>query len=336
MFVALGHHIAANPERYQRWQSIARRTGIISLRLEVILALIVLVSVANLGATAVPEPVLLTEAVNVPHAVQTVGDTTVSMTISPGGPGVNTFDVVVNHAEQALAEGQVELQVVEPGQDWRGDWLEAQRADAGLYVLAGDEIREEGQWQTLLNIQTEGDDVVRAAFAWNISREAAVPESLPLGPLNILALAGVLAAVFWVIYPTLNRFYHWLDWRPASIAAGVGAVVVSAVALVFAVALVIQSEQAYNATINPPPVVVNGVLPDADSLALGQALYVEHCIEWQTHSGDFNALKDRLARTRDEELFFATRDGWRGLPACSGNLTDEQRWHIVNFFRTLA
>jgi hypothetical protein len=48
-----------------------------------------------------------------------------------------------------------------------------------------------------------------------------------------------------------------------------------------------------------------------------------------------DALVERLPRTRDEELFFATRDGWRDLPPCVGELTDEQRWHIVNYIRTL-
>lgn len=336
LLLALGHHVTANPERYQRWLSIAQRTGITSLRLEVVLALVVLVSVANLSATAVPEPVFLTESIRVPQASQTIGDYTVALTISPGGPGVNTFDTIISRDGQALTDAQVNVQLVEPARDWRGNWQEAQPVGSGLYVYAGGEIDEAGRWLTLLDIEPADGDGLRAAFDWDISREAAVPQSLPLGSLNMLALVGVLGAVVWVLYPSFRRLVRWLDWRPSSVAAGAAAIIVTTAAIVLAVALVIQSEADYNATINPPPVVVNNILPDSQSLAQGQALYIEHCIDWQAHPADFNALKNRLPQTRDEELFFATRDGWRGLPACSGDLTDEQRWHIVNFFRTLA
>ncbi len=30
-----------------------------------------------------------------------------------------------------------------------------------------------------------------------------------------------------------------------------------------------------------------------------------------------------------------TRDGWRSLPACTGPLNEADRWHIVNYIRTL-
>ena len=69
-----------------------------------------------------------------------------------------------------------------------------------------------------------------------------------------------------------------------------------------------------------------------DDFTLNSNLWVEI----DTQSDDFRTLVERLPRIRDEELFFTTRDGWRDLPPCSGDLTDEERWHVVNFFRTLA
>ena len=332
----LMHHVAANPARYQRWKGWVQRTGVRTLRLEVLLGIVVLLSVAVLSASAVPEPVFLTEAVRALEARQTVDDYTVQLTISPGGPGVNTYDMIVMRDGRPEADGQVGLQVVAPEQDWRSDWLESQPADAGLYVVTGDQIADEGHWITLLNIQPADGEAVRAAFDWDISREAAIPTSIDPGLVNLLALVGVVLALGWTAWPLAYRFFHWLDWRPASVAVAGGALLLTALAIGAAIVLVNRSEESYNATFSPPPQVVNTVLPDATSLAAGRELYLAHCIEWQSYSDEFLVLKGRLARIRDETLYFATRDGWRDLPACSGNLTDEERWHIVNFFRTLA
>ncbi|HKI68567.1 MAG TPA: cytochrome c, partial [Verrucomicrobiae bacterium] len=112
------------------------------------------------------------------------------------------------------------------------------------------------------------------------------------------------------------------------------AIVLTAAALVGSLLYVNATRKDYNTRLNPPPQIVNNVLPDADSLARGERLYVDHCIDWQAHSQDFAALKNRLPRTRDEELFAFTRDGWQALPPCTGDLNAAQRWDIVNFIRT--
>ena len=94
----------------------------------------------------------------------------------------------------------------------------------------------------------------------------------------------------------------------------------------------IQSAQAqYDATLNPPPKVVNTVLPDEASLERGQAQFIAACARW----ANADDLKDLVTpRARDEALFAATRDGWRDLRACNP-MTDTQRWDVVNYLRTL-
>jgi uncharacterized membrane protein len=332
LLLGLAHNLAIRPERYQRWADRLRW----SLSLEAGLSLLLLVAVAVLSATAVPEPAFLDAEIALPSAEQVAGDLDVSLTISPGGPGVNTFDVVVRRDDTMLDGAEVTIQIVSPAEDWRSPWAEVPPAGSGLYVTAGDDLRAAGHWFTLLDITPLEGEMTRAAFAWDITEEAAVPDSLPPGPLNILALVGVLLALGWAAYPQLRRFYRWLDWRPASIAAGVSAVIGTVLFIGLAVAVVRQSESAYNAQINPPPAVVNNVLPDAASLEQGRELYTAHCIQWQAYSADFRALIERLPRTRDENLFQATLSGWQNLPPCTGDLTAAERWHIVNFFRTLA
>ena len=323
------HFLASNPERFQTWSARVERGVNLAhtLRLEAFLALIVLAAAAFLSASAVPEPTFLTENVVAPNATQTVDDLTIHATLSPGGPGVNTLDVVVERDGQPLDNLPVSLQVVNPARDWRSAWQEIPAAGNGLYITTGADIDRDGHWLTLLNI----GDSQRAAFAWDISQEAAVPTSLSPSLLNILALLGVLLSLAWAAYPLAYRFNKWLDWKPMSVAIAGSALIASAVLIVGAVVLVSQSVTDYESMIQPPPQVVNTVLPDADSLAQGRELYTASCAGWD----DLDTLVERLPRTRDEELFLATRDGWRDLPPCAATLTDEQRWHIVNFIRTL-
>jgi mono/diheme cytochrome c family protein len=97
--------------------------------------------------------------------------------------------------------------------------------------------------------------------------------------------------------------------------------------------IVVQNTQAqFDATLNPPPKVINSILPDAESLQRGQQLYQANCPAWQ--KTNLNAFIERLPHTRDDELYEATLSGWQGLPECAPNLSDEQRWDIVNYIRT--
>ena len=99
-------------------------------------------------------------------------------------------------------------------------------------------------------------------------------------------------------------------------------------------AMIAEQQREYERTLYPPPVHVNIVLPDADSLRRGKALYLEHCLAWQSESQDFRALRNQLPTAGDDLLYGVTREGWRDLPPCTGDLDDSQRWDIVNYFRT--
>jgi hypothetical protein len=312
------HYIASNPERFARWQ---KRLAILppfiqTLRLEALLATLTLLAAAVLSASAVPEPVFPMESAAPSERVQ-LGDLSVRQTISPGGPGLNSFDTLVQSDAVSLDEAQVEMQIVTPERDWRSAWTEVPPAADGLYIATSDEIDREGRWWTLLDITLPGSEAQRAAFKWEISREAAVPTALSPGPLNVAALLGVLLALGWASFPLLRRFVRWLDWRPASVAIASAVLLATAFLFIIAVQAIKQSEAAYQLAISPPPQVINSVLPDADSLVLGRELYIAHCIGWQSFGEDFRALKERLPRSRDEELYRATREGWRSLPFLS-------------------
>ncbi len=333
--VGLAHHVALRPERYRRWQAVARWVGgfVATLRLEAALALLVVAAAGLLTATPVPVPDFAQTAPP-PSASQTVDGLDISLTITPGGPGVNTYDVLVRQGGQPVDDLAVRVQMVDPALDRRGLWDTAENAGDGLYVAAGDEINRAGDWWALVDVTRAGGMTARAAYAWAISEAAAVLQARPPNVFNLLALAGVVAALLWAAYPSARRLYARLDLNPATVTIAVGAAAATVLFIAIGVAVIQNTQAQYDATLNPPPTVINPTLPDADSLARGRALVESACAGW-TGRG-LETLVERLPRIRDEELFFAVRDGWRGLPPCDAGLTDAQRWDVVNAVRALG
>ncbi len=336
LVLGLGHQIVVNPERYARWSTrFSRAISLaLTLRLEIILAIVTLVAVANLSATPIPQPPQVDELPPAPSANQTVNGLNISVTLSPGGPGINTYDTLVTRDGQPLDGVDVRLQMVNPALDWRSAWHEAEAVDSGLYVAAGADINREGDWLTLVDILTPDGNTRRAAFDWTITDDASVIESRNPGFLNIAALIGVFLAMIWAALPVLRRFYHWLHLTPASLTVGVSATVATTFFLVAGFIMIQQNQVNYEITLNPPPQIINPTLPNEESLQEGLSLFNESCAVWQPESPDIRILKERLPNIRDEQLFAMIRDGWRTLLPCAETLTDEQRWHIVNYLRT--
>lgn len=327
-------HIALRPQLAAR---LRLRAGLASgrlLRMEVALMLLTLVAVAWLSATPIPQPNISRANVAAPQASATLGELSVSTAIIPGGPGVNTYDTVVKRADAPATDVEVYTQLVDAQRDIRSAWQLAEQVEDGLVVSAGDEIDQAGVWWTLLDVVEPDGTVSRAAFAWQISDAAAVQQSRQPQLIHfvvLISIAGVLAA--WCA----GRVRHWLaalQLTPASLLIAGGAVVVSLGIMAAGALMLGERQRDYALTLNPPPAVVNSVLPDAASLARGEALYREHCLVWQGESADFRALRNRLASARDDFLYQAISSGWRGLSACGAALSPEARWDVVNYFRT--
>ena len=308
-----------------------------TLRLEVVFAALTVIGAGWLTAAPVPVP---------DDAAQTIAPLTASteipvmdgqlyaaaMSVSPGGPGVNTFDLIVTRDGTPVEKADVRLQSAYPARDVRGTWSELQPLESGAYSTVLPDIDRTGEWWSVLDITLEDGETVRAAFPWDIRAEAAIEPSLPLNPIQAIFLMCVVAALGYAALPAARRFYRWLDLSPQgvtiAIVATVGTLAASAAGLVY-----LNNEDArYQDTVNPPPVVVNTVLPDAASLQRGEALFSEGCAGWTPDAPGWNDLAARMPRTRDAELFTFLTDGFRGLPACSLN-AESQRWDVVNFLR---
>jgi copper transport protein len=334
--VAVGalHHIALRPERYQRFQAFSERAqGFVpTLRLESLIGAAVLASVGLLSSSPVPVPDFIRESVPAPRGVAVIQDLTVNVTLTPGGPGINTTDVAVTRDGQPVEGLKARLQMIDPARDRRGDWEAAEDSGGGLYVAAGGAIDRAGLWWSRVQI-TEADGTRHdTALAWTVSASAAIQQSQPPTASMLVALTLVIGTLGWAAAPAVRGQIRQLDLNPATITIAILAVVGTALLSALGFAVIANSQAQYEAAINPAPRVVNPVLPDAASIERGRALYAAQCPAWQT--ANLKPLIERLPRTRDEELYFALRDGWRDIPACDAALGDDQRWDVVNAIRT--
>ena len=304
------------------------------LRIEVLLMLLTLCSVAWLSATPVPEPRLPLTDIEAPQAALTIDGLNLAAAIIPGGPGVNTYDLVASRAGRPATDLQVTMQQVNPERGIRSPWLPAEQVEDGLYTTVGDDIDRPGTWWTLVDVNDSDGNLTRAAFSWDISQAAAVEQSRPPQLIHVLVLMAIAIILATRIYPRARRVIVALNLTPVSLVIAI-VVVAGSLSIMAAGALLISEQQRnYELTLNPPPTIINTVLPDADSLRRGEALYREHCLVWQGQSADFRALRNRLDSVRDGFLYGVVTEGWRDLPPCTTDLSVEARWDIVNYFRT--
>ena len=325
--------LAILPRSWRKGMERAVETGK-ALRLEVWLMLALLGAVAWLSATPVPEPQSLRSEIDTPQVTQTVGEFTITSAIIPGGPGVNTYDVVVNRGDAPAADVSVFIQLVNPSRGIRSAWRQTEQVEDGLFVAAGDDIDEAGEWRSLIDVVDESGEVTRAATVWAISEAAAVVQTRAPNVVHIALLLMIAAILAALVRRRAQRLISALNLTPASAALALGAFAVSVGIMAFGAALIGERQRDYERTLRPPPEQVNIVLPDADSLARGEALYRARCLAWQGQSADFRALRNRLSTASDDFLYGAVVAGWRDLPACAGELSDAQRWDIVNYVRT--
>ncbi len=334
--VGLGavHRAALNPDRFARWYLPKfeptgwRRT----LRLEVVFGLAALVGAGWLTASPVPIPPDAVKPVAPLVAVQEAGGYEIAVTLSPGGPGANTIDMQITRDGGAVDGLTAELQSAFPEADTRGAWSQFQPISSGVYSTVTPDIDRPGAWWSVIDITADGAAPIRAAFGWDIREDAAVEATLPLNAAQAGALVLALAAFGYALYPSVRWVIRRLDLSAQAVTVALVAVVGSSLALAAGSVLIAQENDRYYATLNPAPQIVNPTLPNAESLARGAALLDTSC-GWVQDSAGWEELVTRLPRTRDEELFTFTRDGFRGLPACSA-LTDAQRWDLVNALRS--
>ncbi|MGB1285851.1 MAG: copper resistance CopC/CopD family protein, partial [Aggregatilineales bacterium] len=341
VFIGGLHHLALRPyltEKFAFLAPLVRGASAFktSLRLAAVVGLLTLLLASWMSATPVPEPEFLQDDIDTPRSQISVDDLDVSLSIFPGGPGVNTYDTVIENTTTddpvAMDAYAVDLQMVSPERDIRSERQPVDVADAGLYVTANDTIDTIGTWWAILNITNDTGHTQRAAFAFNISADAAVLQSVTPSIQHWLAFLLLLMGAWAVLYPSAKKLYQRLPLDPTTLLLAISMSLISIVVIGGSIIFITEQQNQIDRTLNPLPQNVNSVLPDAASLITGESTFLQVC-DWQDES-DFRALQRSLNTLRDDELYLAIRDGWRDLAPCD-NISETERWHIVNYIRSL-
>jgi putative copper export protein len=334
IFVGALHHLALRPHlldklplaKLRNW---AKTFGG-SMRLEMLLAILTLLMAAFLSATPIPEPEFLQQNIENPSQTQRIEAYDVQLSLAPAAPGINSLDLVLRRDIFLVDDVQLYVQFVLPAKDKRSAWIAADNIDLGLYTVVSDSIDEAGNWLILVDIVEAGGQVNRLAFAWDIRAEAALISSVPPSLINVLAGLLVLASLVYLLYPSGRKLATKMDWSLTNIVIAGGAILMTIIALVASTIFLSEQQKRADLALNPPPQIINSVVPDAASVATGASLLYETC-NWETLP-DYADLLGRVETLRDEELYRMSADGWRGLPAC--DLSETQRWHLVNYLRS--
>jgi copper transport protein len=303
---------------------------------EVSLGVVVLLSVGFL--TALP-PARTTATAAALRASANVDDLSLSLSIQPGKVGLNTFTLKVTSGGQPVVGAkQVALRFTPTVANLAPSQAVLTDSGNGLYTARGAYLSLPDNWQVQAVVRRDGKFDSFANFSFPLGA-AATATAFPWHRLSggLLLLAAVLLYFALARIPLGQRRVARLGragWAPALALCAVGLVVYY------------QSPPAPNSgPVNPIP-------PNADSVARGKALYLANCLPCHGPAGKGDGpvgltLNPRPADLSahavpgvhtDGQLYTWITNGFPGsvMPAFKSVLTDDNRWDLVNYVRTLA
>lgn len=278
------------------------------------------------------------------------GGFNVELRLAPGRPGVNQVEVRVTSPQGRPVSGleRVDVDFTYLDQALGSALVTTTPREPGVYAAQSPALGLAGRWQADLLLRPPGRDDVRTAFRFVVTPtgaragdQAAAPPALPLGPVNaaagFLALATLAAAGWGARRLGLPSF----EGRTTAGAGVALAAVLGFVALRYGAGAVA-----------PPAAAAANPFPATESsLQAGEAVYRNQCVSCHgvTGRGDGPAaavINPRPADFRvhmaaghtDGELFHWLTNGVAGtaMPAFGGALSEEQRWHVINYIKTFA
>lgn len=299
---------------------------------EVTLGVAVLLSVGVL--TALPPPQLTSTPPALDFSTE-VDDLSLTLNITPGRVGLNTFTVSLYSSGQPVEQAkEVALRFTPTTANVPPSEAQLIGQGNGQYTIKGSYLSLPDAWQVQAVVRRQDKFDTFANFTVDISPTAASTYSWPQVNGALLLITAVAYA--FAIRGLSRTRPQWLGWGVAP-----------ALALVW-VGLALFFRPPLNVEAGP----VNPIPPNAASLNAGQALYERNCLSCHgpTGLGDgpvgltLNPRPADLTQHTipgvhpDSQLYEWISEGFPGsvMPAFRATLSEEERWHLVNYIRTLA
>jgi copper transport protein len=294
-------------------------TGEVGLSVALLLSVGVLTAIPPANSNAQP-PML--------SATRSVDDLSVTMEVAPGRIGVNDFRVMVASNGAPLADArEVEVQFTPESGKLPPNKSVFPSQGEGRYGVRGSYFSLPDRWQVRVAVRRAGRFDTYAQFNFDVGT-ASAPVRWGLMCAVLLALAAV--AFVWMMR-ALGGELRGMRALPA-------------IGLLAAAAFV---------TLRPPTTEiagpVNPIPPNEASISAGQQLYLANCLPCHGLSGKgdgpvgitLNPRPSDLSQHAvpgvhtDGQLYEWITYGYPGsvMPAFKAKLSDEQRWHLVNYLR---
>ncbi|PJF35443.1 MAG: hypothetical protein CUN49_10545 [Candidatus Thermofonsia Clade 1 bacterium] len=352
LLVALYHHLIVGQDRLttrlrqryaalrERWPNLPR-----SLRLEALLGVLVLIATAFLASNAPPLPTQR-ESVPLLTARGSEGALSAALTFDPGGVGGNTYELALKREGEPVRGAQVQLRLAYPALDRRAKAIQLDDAGDGIYLAAGLELDRAGLWWALLDVRLpESPEAVRIALTADLPEVAPALNLRQPSLLNWLSALGVGAAMVWLSLPPLARRVRRVHFTPEIAFIFIALMIVTVLFSIGGAFIISEAGAQTDRLRNPPPQIVNPILPDAASIARGAAAYAQNCSACHGARGEGDGARaaafTRMPRIRtlvesrrDEALFNAIQRGIGAMPAVP--LPEPVTWDVVNFLRSPA
>ena len=315
----------SNVPLVQRFESMVRG--------EIILAALLLVVVSLL--TYLP-PARVTPPTTDLSGSTSSDDLAMELTVSPGQVGQNTFTLQVSSNGQPVQSVKQALLRFTPSQkDIPPSDVQLISQGDGTYVTKGSYFSLPGSWQVQAIVRRENKFDAYANFNFAVNNPGA--NNLDYATTKFAAAMILLDGLIFILLMYLLAKQPILRYGTGGL---LGAVLIGA-----GLVLLLRPAPVGNTQANP-------VLPDARSIAAGQALYSTDCVACHGVFGKGDGpvgltLNPRPADLSyhaipgihtDAQLFEWITNGFPGsrMPAWKTVISDTDRWNLVNYIRTLA
>jgi copper transport protein len=299
---------------------------------EVMLGIVLLLSVGVFTSLPPARSAVSTSDLD---AATDVDDLHIALDIAPGRVGINTFAVNVTSNGQAVDNAKtVEARFTSANSNVAPSQAQLIGQGGGAYAIKGAYLSLPDTWQVQVVVRRDNHFDAYADFTFPLNAMGA-STNLPWN-----RLSGGLLFVAALLYMFAFRRFEFargpliaLELAPALALVLIGTIVVA------------QTPIESGGPINPIP-------PNATSVAAGMAIYEEKCVPCHGESGKGDGpigitLNPRPADLTqhaipgvhtDGQLFGWITNGFPAsvMPPFRQALSDDDRWNVVNFIRTLA
>ena len=313
-----------------------------------ITALLIQFPTARQEAAATEFERVSTEAVLGFEETQPAGELNVSMSISPNAVGTNSFQVFIFPPPgQDLAEVlRVRLRFKPPDPNLGPSEVIAEQEAPNFFRAVGSFFARPGDWEVEVDLRRREVDDVSAYFSVPVVGAGAVDRD---GRFDLPLVAGSWATVG-VVGSLVGGLVLWVGvsrWpglpRPVLRPLRVGRVASTMVGLTLTVVVIAGLIEFVDDAASSG----NPVKPTSESIAVGRSLFLRNC---SVCHGDTGRGDGPLAATLDvpptdfrvhipfhsDEFFFLVMTNGFGnvMPSFGEQLSEEERWHILNFLQS--